>query len=205
MTAVSANASCPEGGLRVDSESGASYVCHGRGVAIAAEPAGANCAGGGVRIEAGSSVQFVCNAAPAPAALEVVDGNNRVLGRAIGSNGPCQLAYVDAQGLAWNFGPACHPNATPSYEGTPPSAYYYPTTDCSGTAYVVGSVANVAFTVSGQAFRTTEQVLKPATYRSTRAFPSGSCMATSGTLAATLIGLVASSAPPAIVPPLKIR
>jgi hypothetical protein len=63
---------CANGGIKVVSESGTTYVCNGapgpdgqpgQGVTVTSEPAGANCAHGGVKIVSSAGTTYVCNGA----------------------------------------------------------------------------------------------------------------------------------------------
>jgi hypothetical protein len=67
VTVVPAGDRCAAGGVRIDSSSGASYVCTG-GPSIAAteititpEPPGAHCPAGGLRLDADGEPSYVCN------------------------------------------------------------------------------------------------------------------------------------------------
>jgi hypothetical protein len=73
--AETAGMNCANGGVRLTSVSGTSYVCNGatgmqgtagQSVAVATETAGMNCATGGLRLTSASGTNYVCNGAAGP-------------------------------------------------------------------------------------------------------------------------------------------
>ncbi|MBL8919378.1 MAG: hypothetical protein JNJ54_10990 [Myxococcaceae bacterium] len=71
-----AGANCANGGVRLTSSAGTSYVCNGQPgmagqVMVAVEAPGANCSSGGARITAGGTSTFACNGAPGDAGVSV--------------------------------------------------------------------------------------------------------------------------------------
>ena len=68
-------ANCTNGGVKIVSEAGTSYVCNGpqgptgnpgQGVTVTPEAAGANCEYGGVKVESEAGTSYVCNGEPGP-------------------------------------------------------------------------------------------------------------------------------------------
>jgi len=59
-------ANCPNGGVKITSAAGITYVCNGENgtassITVEPEPPGTNCAAGGIKITTDAGVEYVCN------------------------------------------------------------------------------------------------------------------------------------------------